>query len=148
MRFDGPLDMRMNPTIGISAADWLAQADEASLIRVLREYGEVPNARRLAQAILARQQLQPFQRTLELATFLEEERSLFLDLRAVPEKFVGEPLTPRHTEILGKLAMNLKGNMLAWIGFTLVGKAEVDHVVLGLRAVHASRTHDGLNISA
>lgn len=71
LRFDGPLDMRMNPTIGISAADWLAQADEASLIRVLREYGEVPNARRLAQAILARQQLQPFQRTLELATFLE-----------------------------------------------------------------------------
>lgn len=71
LRFDGPLDMRMNPTIGLSASEWLAQADEASLQRVLREYGEVPNARQLARAMMERQQQQAFQRTLDLAAFLE-----------------------------------------------------------------------------
>ncbi|MDW8395630.1 MAG: 16S rRNA (cytosine(1402)-N(4))-methyltransferase RsmH [Anaerolineae bacterium] len=48
---EGPLDMRFDPTAGISAAEWLDTTDLATLARVLREYGEVPNAMHVAQAI-------------------------------------------------------------------------------------------------
>ncbi|MGB0515156.1 MAG: 16S rRNA (cytosine(1402)-N(4))-methyltransferase RsmH, partial [Wenzhouxiangellaceae bacterium] len=51
-RGDGPLDMRMNPDAGDSAAEWLADVDESELIRVLREYGEERHARRIAHAIV------------------------------------------------------------------------------------------------
>jgi 16S rRNA (cytosine1402-N4)-methyltransferase len=50
-RFDGPLDMRMDPTRGESAAEFLARADERQIAQVIRDYGEerfaVPIARRL-----------------------------------------------------------------------------------------------------
>lgn len=49
---DGPLDMRMDPDSGVSAAQWLAQADEAEIVRVLQEYGEERFARRIARAIV------------------------------------------------------------------------------------------------
>lgn len=52
-RFDGPLDMRMDPSAGLSASAWLDQADEAEIARVLFEYGEERFARRIAAAIIA-----------------------------------------------------------------------------------------------
>lgn len=48
----GPLDMRMDPSQGLSAAEWLDQADEAELTRVLYEYGEEREGRRMARAVL------------------------------------------------------------------------------------------------
>lgn len=48
---DGPLDMRMNPAAGISAAEWLAQADKETLADVLRRYGEERYADKIAEAI-------------------------------------------------------------------------------------------------
>ena len=39
-RMDGPLDMRMDTTCGLTAAQWLAQASESDIARVLRDYGE------------------------------------------------------------------------------------------------------------
>jgi 16S rRNA (cytosine1402-N4)-methyltransferase len=50
---DGPLDMRFDRTRGHSAADWLEYNDPAEIARVLREYGDVQNARRIAEAIWA-----------------------------------------------------------------------------------------------
>lgn len=50
---DGPLDMRMDPEQGMSAAEWLAQAGEADIARVLHEYGEERFARRIARAIVS-----------------------------------------------------------------------------------------------
>jgi len=50
---DGPLDMRLDPTSGEPVSAWLERQDEASLARVLRDFGEVPGARRLARTILA-----------------------------------------------------------------------------------------------
>lgn len=50
---DAPLDMRMDPTRGASAAELLATIDVRSLARVLREYGEEPDAERIARAIVA-----------------------------------------------------------------------------------------------
>lgn len=67
---DGPLDMRMDPDSGPSAAEWLAVVPETELARVLIEYGEERHARRIARAICARRNERPFTRTLELAEFI------------------------------------------------------------------------------
>ena len=67
---DGPLDMRMDPDHGESAAQWLAGVSEAELADVLKTYGEEKHARRLARAIVARREVEPFTRTVELAEFI------------------------------------------------------------------------------
>lgn len=66
-RFDGPLDMRMDDTRGVSAADWIAAVSEAELVRVIKEYGEERFARFIAHAIVERRAVKPFERTLDLA---------------------------------------------------------------------------------
>lgn len=57
---DAPLDMRMDPTSGISAADVLNTYSAADLVRVLRDYGEEKFARRIADAVVAERQVEPF----------------------------------------------------------------------------------------
>lgn len=52
-RFDGPLDMRMNPETGQSAAELIASATCEELTELLRKWGEEPQARRIASAITA-----------------------------------------------------------------------------------------------
>lgn len=69
---DGPLDMRMDPDSGISAADWLNQADEGDIARVLKEYGEERFARRIARAVVARRADAPLRTTAELAALIEQ----------------------------------------------------------------------------
>ena len=67
-RFDGPLDMRMNPTRGQSVAQWLAEADEGQIAEVVRDYGEERFAGAIAKAIVARRAQQgALTRTGELA---------------------------------------------------------------------------------
>ena len=70
-RADGPLDMRMDPTAGPSAADWLAVASEAELARVFADLGEERHARRIARAIVERRREAPLTRTLDLAALVE-----------------------------------------------------------------------------
>lgn len=65
-RHDGPLDMRMDPAAGESAADWLAHVPEQDLIRVLREYGEERFAARIARAVAAERRLHPIRTTGQL----------------------------------------------------------------------------------
>jgi 16S rRNA (cytosine1402-N4)-methyltransferase len=64
---DGPLDMRMSPGDGRTAADVVNGASEAELIRIFREFGEERQAPRIARAIVADRAVKPFERTLELA---------------------------------------------------------------------------------
>ena len=64
---DGPLDMRMDPDAGISAADWLARVDEKELKRVLKTYGEERNAARIARAIVSARDEAPIDTTVQLA---------------------------------------------------------------------------------
>jgi 16S rRNA (cytosine1402-N4)-methyltransferase len=64
---DGPLDMRMDPSTGMSAARWLQQAPEAEIARVLRELGEERYARRIARAIVAERRVAPIDTTAKLA---------------------------------------------------------------------------------
>lgn len=53
-RHDGPLDMRMDPSAGLSVSEWLLGADEAELARIIRDYGEERFAKPIAKAIVAR----------------------------------------------------------------------------------------------
>jgi len=69
---DGPLDMRMNSSIGPSAADWLATVAEKELVRVLFEYGEERYARRIAKAIVTRRIETPIKTTRQLAELIAE----------------------------------------------------------------------------
>ena len=68
---DGPLDMRMNPTQGVSAAEWLAEATEREISRVLWEFGEERHARRIAKSIVMERQREPLVRTSQLAALIE-----------------------------------------------------------------------------
>jgi len=69
---DGPLDMRMDPTGGLSAADWLATVELDELTRVLRELGEERHARRIARHIVLTRDERPLTRTRELAERIAE----------------------------------------------------------------------------
>lgn len=64
---EGPLDMRMDPDSGISAADWLANASEQDIAEVLKTFGEERHARRIARAIVAARAQAPIRTTGRLA---------------------------------------------------------------------------------
>ncbi len=67
---DGPLDMRMDPARGVSAAEWIATAAEDDIARVFKEYGEERFAKRMARAVVQRRAERPFERTGDLAQVL------------------------------------------------------------------------------
>ncbi|AXW85954.1 16S rRNA (cytosine(1402)-N(4))-methyltransferase [Lonsdalea britannica] len=67
---DGPLDMRMDPTRGVSAAEWLMKAEAEDIAWVLKTFGEERFARRIARAIVERNQTEPMTRTKELAELI------------------------------------------------------------------------------
>ncbi len=64
---DGPLDMRMDPRHGVSAADWLAEVSEADLADTLYYYGEERLSRRIARSLVAARAQTPITRTAQLA---------------------------------------------------------------------------------
>lgn len=66
-RHDGPLDMRMNPDSGPTAAQWLAQATENEITEVIREYGEERFARSIAKALVAARTVERIDTTGQLA---------------------------------------------------------------------------------
>jgi 16S rRNA (cytosine1402-N4)-methyltransferase len=66
-RADGPLDMRMDPDSGTSAAEWLATAEEQQIREVIRDYGEERFAKQIAAAIVAARSGEPLLRTRQLA---------------------------------------------------------------------------------
>jgi 16S rRNA (cytosine1402-N4)-methyltransferase len=66
-RADGALDMRMDPQVGESAADWIRRAEENEIARVIREYGEERFAKRIARAIVSEREIEPITTTRCLA---------------------------------------------------------------------------------
>ena len=68
---NGPLDMRMDPTKGVSAAEWLNEASERDMSRVFWEFGEERNARRIARSIVKVRQQQRLETTNQLAELIE-----------------------------------------------------------------------------
>ena len=71
-RADGPLDMRMDPTRGESAADWLARAEQQEITEVIRGYGEERFAKQIAAAIVAARSRGPIVRTGQLAAVVAQ----------------------------------------------------------------------------
>jgi len=69
---DGPLDMRMDTSIGATAADVLNTYPEEELIRIFRDYGEERYARRIARGIVARRKRNPYKNTLAFARQVED----------------------------------------------------------------------------
>ena len=69
-RYDAPLDMRMDPGSGVSAADWLATASEGEISEVIRTYGEERFAQSIARAIVAARQTHALATTGQLANLI------------------------------------------------------------------------------
>ena len=69
-RFDAPLDMRMDPESGLSAADWLASAAEGEISEVIRTYGEERFAKSIARAIVAAREKEAIRSTGQLANLI------------------------------------------------------------------------------
>ena len=84
-RADGPLDMRMDPTQGETAADLVNSLSERELELAIKEYGEERWARKIAQRIVTDRQEQPFTTTLQLATLVE---------RTIPRRFQEDRIHP------------------------------------------------------
>lgn len=82
---DGPLDMRMDKTGGISAADVVNSYSGDTLINILRKYGEEPMAKRIVEHILQRRVLKRFETTGDLAEVIKN---------AVPKKFHKKGIHP------------------------------------------------------
>ncbi|MES2998420.1 MAG: 16S rRNA (cytosine(1402)-N(4))-methyltransferase RsmH [Pseudomonadota bacterium] len=68
---DGPLDMRMDPNHGISAAQWLACASEREIAQVIKDYGEERYAKRIARAITDARKQASIVSTVQLATIVK-----------------------------------------------------------------------------
>lgn len=68
---EGPLDMRMDPTQGLTAAQWLERAQEKEISYVLKKYGEEKSASRIARNLCKARQQQPINTTLDLARVVE-----------------------------------------------------------------------------
>lgn len=69
---DGPLDMRMDTTAPLDAAQWLAQASRTELVQALRDYGDVGPVGRIAGKIMARRERNELQRTSDLVAAVTE----------------------------------------------------------------------------
>lgn len=67
---EGPLDLRMDPTRGESAAQWLAQAPQAEIVQVLFDFGEERFAKRIARNIVAQRSEGPLTTTTQLAALI------------------------------------------------------------------------------
>ena len=101
-RADGPLDMRMDPTSGVTAAEWLAVVDVRELERVLTSYGEERYARRIARAIDAARARGPIETTRGLVDVIH---------RAVPGVYFAEKIDPA-TRTFQALRIAVNGELL------------------------------------
>ena len=71
-RLDGPLDMRMDTTRGVSAAEWLATETVENIAKVIRDYGEERFALQIAKAIVAGRAIEPISGTRQLAKIVAD----------------------------------------------------------------------------
>jgi len=121
---DGPLDMRMDPDSGESAAQWLARADEREIADVLFVYGEERQSRRIARAIVAARAQQPLLRTAQLAELIASvvprgEQKIHPATRSFQgiRIFINRELADLETGLDAALARLRPGGRLAVISF-------------------------------
>jgi 16S rRNA (cytosine1402-N4)-methyltransferase len=71
-RFDAPLDMRMDTSCGMTAAQWLETVDEGLLTEVIRDYGEERFAKQIARAVITARAIEPIQTTWQLVELVSK----------------------------------------------------------------------------
>lgn len=97
---DGALDMRMDPSVGLSAQEWLLQADEKEIAQVLWLYGEERFSRQIARAIVKARAVQDLDSTLKLADLIA---------KAIPKREPGKhPATRSFQAIRIKVNQELE----------------------------------------
>jgi 16S rRNA (cytosine1402-N4)-methyltransferase len=108
-RMEGPLDMRMGPSCETDAAEVVNTWSEDALIRLFREYGEEPQARRMVAAILKRRALQKFTTTTDLADLIE--RTVGRHGRIHPATRVFQAIRMEVNDELGSLERALEASV-------------------------------------
>lgn len=104
-RADGPLDMRMDRSCGITAAELVRDSSEEELSTMFRMLGEEPNARRIAKAIARERGIHPIETTLQLAEIVE--RTVGRRGAHHPATKVFQALRMAVNDELGELARSL-----------------------------------------
>ncbi|WP_101050157.1 16S rRNA (cytosine(1402)-N(4))-methyltransferase RsmH [Macromonas nakdongensis] len=145
-RHDGPLDMRMDPTRGMSVAEWLAEADIPQMAEVIREYGEERFAQPIAKAIdRRRQERGPLRTTAELAEVVagavktrepgkDPATRTFQALRI----FINAELEELQQALNASLQVLKPGGWLAVISFHSLE----DRIVKQFMALHSKEVYD------
>ncbi len=120
---DGPLDMRMDPRHGESAAEWLSHVDERELARVIYELGEERFSRRIAATIVAARAEAPIERTAQLAAIVQRavrtrdgKHPATRTFQAI-RMFINDELGQLRTALDAAFAVLAPGGRLAVISF-------------------------------
>lgn len=108
-REDGPLDMRMDRSCGITAAELVRDSSEEELSTMFRTLGEEPNARRIAKAIVRERGIHPIETTLQLAEIVE--RTVGRRGAHHPATKVFQALRMAVNDELGELARSLSDGL-------------------------------------
>ncbi len=108
-RADGPLDMRMDPSRGLTAADLVATKSENELVETFRTLGEEPNARRIARAVVRARERAPLATTGQLAELVE--RTVGRRGAHHPATRVFQALRMEVNDEIGELARALAGGL-------------------------------------
>jgi 16S rRNA (cytosine1402-N4)-methyltransferase len=138
---DGPLDMRMDASQGQTAAQLLAEIDEGSLSRVIRDFGEDHAARRIARAIVRAREEAPLETTAQLAATIERAVGRRGRLHPATRTFqalriwVNDELGALQDGLEGALGLLGKGGRMAVISFHSLE----DRIVKRFFASHVGR---------
>ena len=140
-RAEGPLDMRMDRSCGVTAAEFVAECGEGDLAAVLRDYGEEPNAKRIARAVVRERAERRIETTAQLAALVERTvgrhgahhpaTRTFQALRMAVNDEVGE----LERALAGGLSLLAPGGRFAVISFESI----TDRVVKRFFAAHAGK---------
>ena len=147
---DGPLDLRMDPGAGVSAAQWLASATASEIERVLREYGEERAARRISRALVAeRERGAPITSTRRLAAVVAGAVRRRARTRIHPATLAFQAIRVHTNDEIGELERGLSsvpkvlvpGGRLVVISFHSVEDRIVKRFMRGPGGVPASLRH-------
>ena len=108
-RAAGPLDMRMDRTSGLTAADIVRERSEEDLTNIFRTLGEEPDARRIAKAIVCARKSHPISTTLQLAALVE--KTVGRHGAHHPATRVFQALRMAVNDELGELKRSLSGGL-------------------------------------
>lgn len=121
---DGPLDMRMNPKKGISAAYWLKKAKKNEISLILKNFGEEKFAARIAQSIVNQNKIKPILRTKELADLICNSTPIYNKFKHPATRsfqairiYINQEIEEIKTALINALKILIPGGRLSIISF-------------------------------